>query len=687
MLGIRSRTVSLSFLLALTYSCFLLESVTAIDANAVNADKSEQIWVGVAKVDVTPTIPVVLAGYGGRTKPYEAIDTKLWARALVIGKDEPVAIVVLDNCGVTRKVTRNVRKILSRQGFKDEHVIVATTHTHNAPNLEGYAPILWQGRMTLAQQKETSKYTEWVTRKMAEAVIKARDSKFRAQLSWGQGRVTFGGNRRVIRDGRWAGFGFQFDAPVDHSLPVLVARDEQNRVRAVWANYACHCTTIGSRNSVAGDWAGFANESIERQFTNSVSLVSIGCGADVGPQPSGSLEVARTHGASLAAEVKRMVEKNELEKLNQTPTVRTEIVDLPLEKPKPKSHWEKQAQTRSFERQLAIKMLSEIESNGKIADTVEYPITSWTFGKQLAMVFLPGEVVVDYSVRLKTELDWQRLWITAWSNGMPGYIPSKKVLMQGGYEADFSQTYYGLPGRYQPEVEDLVVNQVRSLVGQTFSNAGNKAPSPFHKPPSREEITFKNFRERLKSLDADQKRVVQQVAEWIPSSQGGLRKIAKGSWGKDQWFNLYGDRVDRSFIRQEKNSESIRWESGEVAIDSQGIFCFTGGLGWISQPESNGFELKVNGDRVVFDVVKAPKKWTSTAKSFQLYYLPTWISNEDSAGFFFVAIRDLPIKSKPITFSVRSLSSGSKRWFGLDVKQNLKADLKKLGPLINSIQK
>jgi hypothetical protein len=56
--------------------------------------------IGVAKVDVTPKGPVVSAGYGGRTTEHEGIDTKLWARAMVMGNKSPVAVVVLDNCGV-----------------------------------------------------------------------------------------------------------------------------------------------------------------------------------------------------------------------------------------------------------------------------------------------------------------------------------------------------------------------------------------------------------------------------------------------------------------------------------------------------------------------------------------------------------------------------------------------------------
>ena len=48
---------------------------------------------------------------------------------------------------------------------------------------------------------------------------------------------------------------------------------------------------------------------------------------------------------------------------------------------------------------------------------------TWTFGDSLAMVFLPGEVVVDYSLRLKSELDAPRLWVTAYANDTPVLHP------------------------------------------------------------------------------------------------------------------------------------------------------------------------------------------------------------------------------------------------------------------------
>ena len=206
--------------------------------------------IGVAKVDVTPKGPVVLAGYGGRTTEHEGIDTKLWARAMVMGNKSPVAVVVLDNCGVPAGVTRRLAQRLVKHGITPRHLVVAATHTHNAPSLVGYAKVVWAGRMSPAQKKRMAEYTTFAIDRMESAVLRALKNRQLMQLEWAQGRVGFGGNRRVLNNGKWAGFGFQRNGPVDHSLPVLAARDADGKVRALWANYACHCTTVGSRNRV-----------------------------------------------------------------------------------------------------------------------------------------------------------------------------------------------------------------------------------------------------------------------------------------------------------------------------------------------------------------------------------------------------------------------------------------------------
>ena len=90
------------------------------------------------------------------------------------------------------------------------------------------------------------------------------------------------------------------------------------------------------------------------------------------------------------------------------------------------------------------------------------------FGDELAMVFLPGEVVIDYTVRLKRELKRDRLWVTAYANDVPCYIPSRRILKEGGYEVDSSMISYARPARLAPTVEDQIIATVKALLPESF---------------------------------------------------------------------------------------------------------------------------------------------------------------------------------------------------------------------------
>ena len=90
-------------------------------------------------------------------------------------------------------------------------------------------------------------------------------------------------------------------------------------------------------------------------------------------------------------------------------------------------------------------------------------------GDGLTMVLLGGEVVVDYSHRLKRERGPEQTWVTAYTNDVFAYIPSIRVLLEGGYEADSSMIYYGLPGRWHPDIEDLVVSTAKKLAAAVRS--------------------------------------------------------------------------------------------------------------------------------------------------------------------------------------------------------------------------
>jgi hypothetical protein len=95
------------------------------------------------------------------------------------------------------------------------------------------------------------------------------------------------------------------------------------------------------------------------------------------------------------------------------------------------------------------------------------------------MINLAGEVVVDYSIRLKEEIGAEHVWLNAYSNDVPCYIPSKRILKEGGYEADLSMYYYDKPSPFSEAVEDLIVSAVHDLLPNAYKNVrvSNNSPS------------------------------------------------------------------------------------------------------------------------------------------------------------------------------------------------------------------
>jgi hypothetical protein len=76
--------------------------------------------------------------------------------------------------------------------------------------------------------------------------------------------------------------------------------------------------------------------------------------------------------------------------------------------------------------------------------------------------------VVDYSLRLKREFDPARLWISGYANDVPCYIPSRRILAEGGYEAEQSLWYYDRPARFVGEIEDFIHAAATNQVPPSF---------------------------------------------------------------------------------------------------------------------------------------------------------------------------------------------------------------------------
>ena len=266
---------------------------------------------GFARVDATPSEPVRMSGYGNRDHPSEGIDTPLFVRAAAFkhGEDPPHVLVSVDTIGLPGSMVRELtQQIERRHGVARQRIVVACTHTHTGPDLVSELSNIFSVELTEAEIAAGKRYRQRLSEAILAAVEQAVKSLAPAQLDYGVGKASFAANRRVIKDGRWTGFGIQPDGPVDHSVPVLRIRNADGKIIGVIFNYACHCTTLdGNYYRINADWAGYAATNLEAAYPDSVALCTIGCGADANPNPRGTREQSEQHGRELSAEVRRIL--------------------------------------------------------------------------------------------------------------------------------------------------------------------------------------------------------------------------------------------------------------------------------------------------------------------------------------------------------------------------------------------
>jgi hypothetical protein len=301
-------------------------------------------------------------------------------------------------------------------------------------------------------------------KKLVVLIGKALANLKPARLGYSHARAGFAMNRRLLTPK-----GYQInanpDGPVEHEVPVLRIDGPDGKLRAVLFGYACHNTTL-SFYEFCGDYAGYAQEYLEQARPGTTALFMSGCGGDQNPYPRGTLELAKQHGRALANAVEAAL-------LPKPRPVRGplkaafEEVTLQLVPPAGRDQLFKLKESEDkYDRRRAEILLEELEKTGKIKSTYSYPIQVVQFGGDLTMVALAGEVVVDYALRLKKEFPGQPLWVAGYSNDVFGYVPSVRVLKEGGYEGGGAMRFTRLPGPFAPSVEERIVSTVHRLVQQ-----------------------------------------------------------------------------------------------------------------------------------------------------------------------------------------------------------------------------
>jgi len=390
--------------------------------------------VGVAVAKVTPQKMLFMAGYASRNKPAEGKVQDLFAKALALQDEQgnKLVFVTLDLIGVPQLLRHAVAERVEKE-FKlpQANLVMNASHTHSGPSLR--TTPLTEKDQDNPKARDSWEYTQKLQNDIVGIIGKALAEVQPARLTWNKARCGFAMNRRrdytLPPDHPNANQAPNPNGPVDHEVPALRVEAPDGTLRATLFGYACHNTSLGFYN-FCGDYAGFAQEYLQEHRPGFTALFLMGCGADQNPYPRRSdvvpgitdLELSMQHGRSLSNAVEMALVVNPRSVAGPIRAAYEEIM-LDYAKPGREPH--------------------------------PYPVQVIKLGNDLTFITLGSEVVVDYSLRFKREFAGEAgVWVAGYSNDYTGYVPSLRVLKEGGYEA---------AAGWAESVEDRIVKKVHEM--------------------------------------------------------------------------------------------------------------------------------------------------------------------------------------------------------------------------------
>ena len=428
---------------------------------------------GVVGIDITPPVGYWMGGYGARTGPSEMVHDPLGLRILTLfDGTKRFVIVTADLISFSDEFCVRVkREIELATGVKESELILASSHTHAGPLMNDKSTMLPDPKYFAED------YRTLLIKKICGGVNEAVLREEEVTLSHAKGTANIGINRRKKTNDGVVRMAPNPDGPLDDDVQVVVIKRLDGSVHAILFKACCHPTTLGSNYAISADYPGVARRVIENSYPGSRALFLNGCAGDVRPNivddenkfTSGTFEDVERLGNILAKEVVRCCDI--ADPLDET-SINSRIVEHSLEFdpdliPKNESDVDTLRDTvigtcpdlEPYANKWAECIKEKFINGDSMKKSMDMKFTILNIGK-LSIVFLPGEVMVEYGLQIKELTSGKKVIVIAYANEDIDYVPTKEAIAEGGYEAYAGFVFENHPAPYSPEIEERLITDI-----------------------------------------------------------------------------------------------------------------------------------------------------------------------------------------------------------------------------------
>jgi len=409
---------------------------------------------GTATIDITPPIGYRMSGYFHERLSNGTKDPLL-AKAIVFSQgDVLAALVCCDIVGIDSKLAHACRKIIAEKlGIAANHVSIAATHSHTGPLYFGAlrdhfhkAAVEREG----SDPQEATDYPAFLIQQLVAVVGAAKEQLQEVTLSAGYGhetRVAF--NRRfLMKNGRvktWIGLKHPdvvgTAGPIDPEIGLIRFESVANKKPvSMISSYALHLDTVGGQ-LYSADFPLYIQQALSKEYGDGfTSLFGIGTCGDINHADTEAKERNKTDAIGQMISESILKALPELEaSAEPSLAVRHEVIRVPVQEyPADRVAQARKDMVHVGDR--SVNTMQRVETYKIVAlqyyqeKIVPLEIHAFRFSDDVAIVTLPGEVFVEFGLHIKASSPFKTTLVIELANAAPGYLPTKKAFVEGGYE-------------------------------------------------------------------------------------------------------------------------------------------------------------------------------------------------------------------------------------------------------------
>ncbi|MFK7695138.1 neutral/alkaline non-lysosomal ceramidase N-terminal domain-containing protein [Paenibacillus sp. HJGM_3] len=417
-----------------------------------------------SKADITPQTPVWMAGFGDRTHESEGIHDPIFAKAVLLQANKTLLILTLDLSGGDRSFIVGIKTILEETfGLKHDEVLINFSHTHHAVaargETHGERDPMYRSAIDYRFIRDT------IVRLVTECCSNLEEG----QLLLGRGTSIFGVSRRKLTD-KGVLWKPTYNTPIDHDLFVFQLLNAAGERKGIIYSYGCHPTSMSSDNYlISNDFPGRTNSYLEETYPGTMAVFLQGCAGEIKPLKcsvgddfiSCTFEQMEEAGVDLAKDIVRVLEKQPFTPVQGV--FKSILVEAslfmehtPIEFFEAIVNNPQIGEVRRRGAQRKIKLFQE----GLAKDRTSIYICIWHLDEDTRLIAMEGEISTEYSMLLKQLFPGGKTIVLGYSNGVTFYVPTRKMIGEGGYEVDYLHIGGPYTGIFLPEIEDIIVGQI-----------------------------------------------------------------------------------------------------------------------------------------------------------------------------------------------------------------------------------